>query len=188
MRASAQATSGCASARAASSAPEISLRRDASGISTPCRAMKARSALRRRAMRQRAQRADGEASAIGQTARDRCAALSLSSAAASAMCAALRASALSTPGQCSRISGMRRWRRKLREKRVSAFEGSSIQRSRALRASASISLRDTSSNGRAMKPGTERRESPASRRGRRRRRRETTAAAAFPPDRRDAAR
>ena len=37
--------------------PEISLRRDASGISTPCRAMKARSALRRRPMGKRAQRA-----------------------------------------------------------------------------------------------------------------------------------
>ena len=48
---------------------------------------------------------------------------------------------------------MRRWRRKLREKRVSAFDGSSIQCSRALRASASISPRDTSSNGRAMNPG-----------------------------------
>ncbi len=69
------------------------------------------------------------------------------------MCVALRAIALSAPGQCSRISGIRRWRRKLRENRVSAFDGSSIQRKRALRASASISARDTSSNGRAMKPG-----------------------------------
>ena len=55
-RASPQATNGCASARAASSGPAISVKRLAGGACRPCCVIQKRSTLRRRSRGQRAQR------------------------------------------------------------------------------------------------------------------------------------
>ena len=189
-RAPAQATSGCASARASSSgARHLAQASKLDGSSTPARAMNARSALRRRATgNARSAFTDRPApsAAVARSApRDvrramppprpcaaRCAPAPRRRLASARESAASRDDA----GNCANT-------------RVSAFDGIlDPVAGAARRAYASISRATTPSSGRAMRPRPERRDLPASRRDRRHRRRETTAAAASRPGRRDAAR